>query len=162
MRIGWNGGGNHTSLDAIRAEARRAADDGFAEVRVRGRLAIDAAPCPLLVAAAASTGRPAPRIVAGVPVCVTDDVAAAHALAAAKLGAYGALPAYRAMLAREGVTHPGDLLVAGSEAKVRNTLAEYAAAGTTDLRAGPLSASPGETERTRALLASLACAGGIS
>jgi hypothetical protein len=23
MRSGWNGGGNHTSLDAIRAEARR-------------------------------------------------------------------------------------------------------------------------------------------
>src|SRR5262245_12076456 len=30
MRIGWNGGGHHTSLSAIRAEARRAAADGFA------------------------------------------------------------------------------------------------------------------------------------
>ena len=30
MRVGWNGGGNHRSLDAIRAEARRAAEDGFA------------------------------------------------------------------------------------------------------------------------------------
>ena len=30
VRIGWNGGGHHTSLDAIRDEARRAADDGFA------------------------------------------------------------------------------------------------------------------------------------
>jgi hypothetical protein len=30
MRIGWNGGASHTSLDAIREEARRAAADGFA------------------------------------------------------------------------------------------------------------------------------------
>jgi hypothetical protein len=28
MRIGWNGGGNHTSLDALRAEARRAEPSG--------------------------------------------------------------------------------------------------------------------------------------
>jgi hypothetical protein len=30
MRIGWNGGGNHTRLETIRAAARRAAADGFA------------------------------------------------------------------------------------------------------------------------------------
>src|SRR5215471_6867216 len=30
MRIGWNGGGHHTSLAAIRAEAKRAAAEGFA------------------------------------------------------------------------------------------------------------------------------------
>ena len=239
MRIGWNGGGHHTSLAAIRAEARRAADDGFAsywlsqiagpdalvalavvgaetprielgtsivplygrhpyalaaqaltaqaasggrlvlgigpshqlvvenlfgesyarpftrtresllalrklmageavdlqgeELRARGRLAIEAAPPPLLVAAlgprmlelagreadgtvlwmvgpktvaqhiaprirdaAAKADRPAPRIVAGVPVCVTDDVAAARRFAVERLGSYGRLPAYRA------------------------------------------------------------------
>lgn len=305
MRIGWNGGGNHSSLDAIRAEARRAADDGFAsywlsqiagpdaltalavvgaevpgielgtsivplygrhvlvlaaqaltanaaaggrlvlgigpshqpavegmygesyarpftrtretltalralmrgeaidlqgeEVRVRGRLAIESPPAPVLIAAlgprmlelagraaegtvlwmvgpktvaahiaplirdaAAKADRPAPRIVAGVPVCVTDDVAAARAFAAQRLAVYGGLPAYRAMLEREGVTGPQDVLVAGSESQVRDALARYAAAGATDLRAGPLCPTPAEAERTRALLAGLACAGGSS
>jgi hypothetical protein len=30
MRIGWNGGGHHSSLDSIRDAARQASDDGFA------------------------------------------------------------------------------------------------------------------------------------
>jgi 5,10-methylenetetrahydromethanopterin reductase len=299
VRIGWNGGGGHTSLAAIRAEARRAADDGFAtywlsqvsgpdaltalavvggetpkielgtsivplygrhplvlaaqaltvqaasggrlvlgvgpshqvvveglfgeryarpftrtaealaalrpllagqaanvageEVVARGRLAIEAPPCPVLIAAlgprmlelagreadgtvlwmvgartvrehiaprirdaAAKADRPEPRIVAGVPVCVTDDAAAARRFAAAKLAPYGALPAYRAMLEREGVSAPEDLLLAGTEAEVRARIAAYASAGATDLRAAPLAATPAEHERTRALLAALA------
>jgi alkanesulfonate monooxygenase SsuD/methylene tetrahydromethanopterin reductase-like flavin-dependent oxidoreductase (luciferase family) len=117
---------------------------------------------PRIRDAAARAGRPEPRVVAGVPVCVTDDVAATRAFAAAKLGVYGGLPAYRAMLEREGVAHPENLLVAGSEAKVRDALAEYAAAGTTDLRAGPLCATPADAERTRVLLASLARGGGLA
>jgi len=305
VRIGWNGGGNHSSLAALRAEARRAEQDGFAsywlsqisgldaltalavvgaetsrielgtsivplygrhplvlaaqaltanaaaggrlalgvgpshqpviegmygesyakpftrtremltalraltrgealdlqgeEVRARGRLAIEAAAPPILVAAlgprmlelagreadgtvlwmvgpgtvrshiaprirdaAAKADRPEPRIVAGVAVCVTDDPAAARSFAGQKLAVYGALPAYRAMLEREGVTGPADLLVAGSESAVSDSLAGYAAAGATDLRAGALCATPQDAERTRALLASLARAGGVS
>jgi F420-dependent oxidoreductase-like protein len=304
MRIGWNGGGNHTSLDAIRAEARRAADDGFAsywlsqamgpdaltalavvgaetprielgtsivplygrhplvlaaqaltanaaaggrlvlgigpshqpvvegmfgesyarpftrtretlaalrglmrgeavdlqgeEVRVRGRVSVEAPPPPVLVAAlgprmlelagreadgtalwmvgprtlrahiaprirdaAAKADRPSPRILAGVAVCVSDDAAAARAFAAQRLGFYGALPAYRAMLEREKVSGPQDLLVTGSESQVRDALAAYAEAGATDLRAGALCATPAEAERTRALLSGLARSGGI-
>ena len=30
MRIGWNGGGHHTRLKAIREQAKRAVADGFA------------------------------------------------------------------------------------------------------------------------------------
>ena len=29
MRIGWNGGGHHHSLESIRADAKRAAEEGF-------------------------------------------------------------------------------------------------------------------------------------
>ena len=29
MRIGWNGGGHHTRLEAIREQAKRAVEDGF-------------------------------------------------------------------------------------------------------------------------------------
>ena len=87
---------------------------------------------------------------------MTDDVAAARRFAVERLGSYGRLPAYRAVLDREGVGGPEDILVAGNESQVRERLAAYAAAGTTDLRAAPLCATAEETERTRALLAGLA------
>ncbi len=298
MRIGWNGGGHHRSLEAIRDEARRAAEDGFAsfwlsqitgpdaltalaavaadapgielgtsivplygrhpiplaqqvltaqaatggrlvlgigpshkllvegmlgesyerpftrtremlralrgllaggavhvegeEFVARGQLAIEAPPCPILVAAlgprmlelagseadgttlwmvgartvsehiapriraaAAAAGRPAPRIVAGVPVCVSDAPDRARAFAAGQLKLYGQLPAYRAMLEREGVSGPEDLLVTGPEDSVLAQLAAYARAGATDLRVGLLCPTSEERERTRVSLRAL-------
>jgi F420-dependent oxidoreductase-like protein len=298
MRIGWNGGGHHTSLDAIRGAARRAAADGFAsfwlsqitgpdaltalvavaadapglelgtsivpvfgrhpiplaaqaltaqaaiggrlvlgigashqvvvegmlgeryaraftrtketllalkallagealsldgkEVVARGRLAIDAPACPILVAAlgekmlelagreadgvtlwmvgprtvaeyiaprvrdaAAGAGRGSPRILAGVPVCVTDAPHRARAFAAEQLKLYGTLPAYRATLTREGLDHPEGLLAVGSEDVVRERLLAFEAAGATDLRVNTLCPTPEDTERTHALLRAL-------
>jgi F420-dependent oxidoreductase-like protein len=298
VRIGWNGGGHHHSLDSIRDEARRAAADGFAsfwlsqitgpdaltalaavatdapgielgtsivpvygrhpmilaaqaltvqaatggrlvlgigashqvvvegmlgesyarsftrvketlravrglvagepvslegkEVVVRGRLTIQAPPCPILIAAlgekmlelagreaegvtlwmvgprtvadyvaprlqqaAAAANRPAPRILAGVPVCVTDDAERARAYAAEQLRTYGFLPAYRATLEREGLSGPEGLLAAGSEDAVREQLAKFEAAGVTDLRVNALCESPKDVERTRELLRAL-------
>ena len=163
------------------------------ELRARGRLALDAAPPPLLVAAlgprmlelagreadgtvlwmvgpttvgehiaprirdaAAKADRPAPRIVAGVPVCVTDDVAAARRFAVERLGDYGRLPAYRAMLDREGSPVRRTSWSRATSRGCASGSRRYAAAGTTDLRAAPLCATSEETERTRALLAALA------
>ena len=299
MRIGWNGGGHHHDLDAIREEARRAAEDGFSsfwlsqitgpdsltaiaaiaadapgielgtsivplygrhplalaqqaltaqaatggrlalglgpshkllvesvfgesyarpftrtkemlaaisglvrgeavsvdgeEIVARGQLGIDAPPPPILIAAlgpkmldlagreadgttlwmvgpktigahiaprireaASAAGRPEPRVLAGVPVCLTDDVDRARAHAAESLKMYGQLPAYRAMLDREGIAGPADLLVAGAEGEVRAGIAAFAAAGATDLRVAPLAPDAGEAEATRALLAAIA------
>jgi 5,10-methylenetetrahydromethanopterin reductase len=298
MRIGWNGGGHHRSLAAIRDEARRAVENGFAsfwlsqingpdaltalaavaadapgielgtsivplygrhaiplaqqaltaqaasggrlvlgigpshkllvegmlgdsydrpftrtrdmlralrgllageavhidsdEVVARGQLAIDAPPCPILVAAlgprmldlagreadgttlwmvgartvgehispriraaAAAAGRPDPRIVAGVPVCVSDAPDRARAFAAEQLKLYSQLPAYRAMLEREGVKGPEDLLLTGPEDSVREQLVAFARAGATDLRVGALCPTSEESERTRVLLRTL-------
>ena len=298
MRIGWNGGGHHRSLEAIRDEAARAAEDGFAsfwlsqitgpdaltalaavaadapgmelgtsivpiygrhpialaaqaltvqaatggrlvlgigpshklmvegmlgesyerpftrtremlgalrgllageaiavdgeEVVARGQLAIEAPPCPILIAAlgprmldlagreadgttlwmvgprtvaghitprireaAAAAGRPSPRILAGVPVCVTDTPDRARAFAAEQLKLYGQLPAYRAMLEREGVAGPEGILATGPEDAVREQIAAFEVAGATDLRLGTLCSTPEETERTRALLQTL-------
>ena len=295
MRIGWNGGGHHQSLDAIREQAVRAAQDGFQsfwlaqitgpdalaavapdapgielgtsivplygrhpiplaqhvlttqaatggrlvlgigpshkpmvegmlgasydrpltrtremlralrallsgesisldgeEVVARGQLAIDAPPCPILIAAlgprmlelagseadgttlwmvgprtvaqhiaprirdaAAAADRPSPRILAGVPVCVTDDPEGARALAAERLKFYGMLPAYRAMLDREGLAGPEGLLATGPEDAVCEQLAAFEAAGATDLRVGTMCRTPEEDERTRALLRKL-------
>jgi F420-dependent oxidoreductase-like protein len=115
---------------------------------------------PRIREAAAAAGRPSPRIVAGVPVCVTDAPERARAFAAARLKPYGQLPAYRAMLEREGASGPEDLLAAGSEDAVRERLAAFEAAGASDLRAGALCATEAEAERTRALLRTLARAGG--
>ena len=61
---------------------------------------------PTITRAAEASGRPAPRIGAGMPVCVTDDEAGARARAAQIFQIYGVLPSYRAMLDREGACRP--------------------------------------------------------
>ena len=61
---------------------------------------------PAISAAASAAGRPSPRIVCSLPVCVTGDPAAARASADKELAIYGQLPSYRAMLDREGAGRP--------------------------------------------------------
>ncbi|MCU1397025.1 MAG: putative F420-dependent oxidoreductase, partial [Acidimicrobiales bacterium] len=53
---------------------------------------------PTLTAAAEAAGRPTPRIISALPVCVTGDRPSALARAAALFQMYGFLPSYRAML----------------------------------------------------------------
>ncbi|MDQ2807580.1 MAG: LLM class F420-dependent oxidoreductase, partial [Chloroflexota bacterium] len=72
---------------------------------------------------------------------------------------YGVLPAYRAMLDREGVAGPGDIAVVGDEDTVTATLARLAALGVTDFQAVPFAVGPDKAAsaaRTYALLARLA------
>ena len=57
---------------------------------------------PTIGEAAAAAGRPEPEIVAGIPICVTDEVDAMRERAAKSFSMYGTLPSYRAMLDREG------------------------------------------------------------
>jgi 5,10-methylenetetrahydromethanopterin reductase len=90
---------------------------------------------PTITQAADAAGRPAPRIVAALPVAVTTNPDDAKALAAEQLGFYSALPSYRAMLDREGVEGPADLIVAGSEAQVETSLRDLADSGVTDFAA---------------------------
>lgn len=109
---------------------------------------------PTLTAAAESVGRDEPRVVALVPVRVTDDVAAARARAAQTLGMYGAMPSYRAMLDREGLTGAEDFAIIGAEDAVRDGLEAYRAAGVTDL--GVLVAADAiDRDRTREVVASV-------
>ena len=110
---------------------------------------------PAITAAAEAAGRPAPRIAAGLPICVTDDEAAARERAAKVFAIYGQLPSYRAMLDREGVAGPAELAIVGDEAHVTERLEEVAAAGCTELAAVGF-ATGEEAARTRALLQSLA------
>ena len=60
-----------------------------------------------LSAAAAAAGRPAPRVVGGVPIVLTNKAGCgAREKIAGALTMYGQLPSYRAMLDREGVGRP--------------------------------------------------------
>ena len=109
---------------------------------------------PAITGAAAAADRPAPRVVCGLPICVTDDVAAARERAARNFSIYGTLPSYRAMLDREGADGPADVAIVGSEEDVRAQVAHLGEVGTTDFMANEFGSSD-ERARTRELLRSL-------
>ncbi|WP_308250674.1 TIGR03564 family F420-dependent LLM class oxidoreductase [Nonomuraea rhizosphaerae] len=92
---------------------------------------------PAVTKAADSAGRPAPRVVAGLLVCVTDDVAGARERAAERFGLAGRVPEYRAVLDREGVDGPQDVVVAGDEEAVAAQLGRLAEAGVGECMAVP-------------------------
>jgi len=110
---------------------------------------------PTLRQAAADAGRPEPRIAVALPVCVTDDVAGARARAAQVFAVYDTLPSYKSMMNREGVDGPGGLAIVGTEAEVRDQIAELAAIGVTDFNAGVFTANPDELARTNSVLREL-------
>ena len=107
---------------------------------------------PRLTEAAEAAGRPAPRIIATLPVCVTDEVDAIRGLVTKLLANYGTLPSYRAMFDREGVEGPGELALVGDEAFVRGKIEELADAGVTDFAATEFTPTPADRTRTRELL----------
>ena len=111
---------------------------------------------PSIRAAAEAAGRPAPRVVAGLPVAVTDDPDEARRVAGKLFRGYGVLPSYRAMLDREGAAGPGEIAIVGDEAQVGAQLDALAAAGVTDLMAAPfpVGASEASLARTFAFLES--------
>jgi len=109
---------------------------------------------PTIRAAAQEAGRPDPRIVCILPVCVTDDPDGARVRAAKVFEIYGQLPSYRAMLDREGAQGPADVAIVGDEDTVASQIAALADCGVTDFVAGEF-AKGDERLRTRALLRSL-------
>lgn len=107
---------------------------------------------PTLRQAAADAGRPEPRVVCALPVSVTDDVDSARKRAAEVFAVYDTLPSYKTMMNREGVDGPGGLAIVGTEAEVRDQVANLQAIGVTDFNAGVFSADPEERARTAAVL----------
>lgn len=105
-------------------------------------------------AAAVEAGRheTAVRVVAALPVSVTDDVAGSRARAAEQFAMYGHLPSYRAMLDREGFAGPEDAAIIGDEAAVIDQIRGLAAAGVDEFVGAVFDASPDGRARTRALL----------
>ncbi|MEU4455655.1 LLM class flavin-dependent oxidoreductase, partial [Nocardioides sp. NPDC023903] len=90
---------------------------------------------PRITEAAAAAGRPAPRIVAGLPVCLCrpSEVDAARERANRILAEAETSPNYQRLLDRGGATSIGDICVAGDEEAIAAGLRRYAEAGATDL-----------------------------
>ena len=108
---------------------------------------------PTIAKAAEEAGRPAPRIVSGLPIALCKDPAAARARAAQEFAIYGQLPSYRAMLDREGAAGPADVAIAGDEKALDAGLRRLAEAGVTDFCAAVFEAEPGAAARTIEYLA---------
>ncbi|MEZ5229620.1 MAG: TIGR03564 family F420-dependent LLM class oxidoreductase [Acidimicrobiales bacterium] len=109
---------------------------------------------PTVHAAAEAMGRPEPRVMALIRLCVTDDIGPAYAQAQQVGAPYGVLPSYAAMLAKEGLTDAADLHLIGSWERVLDGLGEYAAAGVTDLRIEVVAPDLATRDTTRAAFAS--------
>ncbi len=116
---------------------------------------------PALNSAAEAAGRARPRVVVGLPVCVTDDIDSGKSRAARIYERYGQLPSYRAMLDREGATAPADVAIIGSESEVERQLAALESAGATDFCASIFGSSE-QRERGVNLLRSLGTHGRIA
>lgn len=95
--------------------------------------AIERHVAPKVCAAASAAGRQAPRIVAGLPVAVHDDIAEARAAAAAAATMYAGMANYQRILEIGGAASPVDAAIVGDEGSVRAQLQGLLDAGATDI-----------------------------
>ena len=110
---------------------------------------------PRITAAAETAGHAAPRIVAGLPICVTADAESAHAVVAEQFALYGGLPSYRAMLDLDGADGPADIAITGDETPVEAALRRLVDGGVTEFSAVIAAANPEDRRRTWELLKSM-------
>lgn len=106
----------------------------------------------------AAAGGPS-RIIAGLPVCVTDDVDAARSVAGKLFHGYGVLENYKRILRAGGITSPAEAAIVGNEASVAAQIDDLFSAGATDVWAGTFPVGDdrkASLSRTRALLRELA------
>lgn len=109
---------------------------------------------PVITEAAKTAGRPSPRVVCLLPVCITDEPDQARERATRVFAIYGQLPSYRAMLDREGAAGPADVAMVGDEDTVAAQVATLAEIGVTDFVGVEYTGGP-DGARTRAFLRSL-------
>jgi F420-dependent oxidoreductase-like protein len=118
---------------------------------------------PRITKAAVEAGRPAPRVIVGIPVavCPNDQVDDARACASQVFNQAGFSPNYQRLLDRGDATDAGDILATGDESAVIDRLRAFRDAGATDLSVRVLALGSGREarleskKRTLAFLASL-------
>jgi F420-dependent oxidoreductase-like protein len=122
---------------------------------------------PHITRAAEGAGRPAPRVVAGVPMCLCrdDEIDVAVDRTNRILAEAEVSPNYQRLLDHGDARTVGDILAAGSESTIEKRLRAFADAGVTDLsvRVVPIGDTRDERvasmERTRAFVTTLAAGG---
>lgn len=87
---------------------------------------------PAITKAADAAGRPAPRVIAGIPLSVTANEEAARASCAQVWEVYGRIYSYRKVIEAEGASGVADMAIVGDEASVRAQLKRLEAIGVTD------------------------------
>ena len=87
---------------------------------------------PAITKAAEAAGRPAPRVIAGIPLSVTANEEAARASCARVWEVYGRIYSYRKVIEAEGASGVADMAIVGDEASVRAQLKRLEAIGVTD------------------------------
>jgi F420-dependent oxidoreductase-like protein len=92
---------------------------------------------PLVRAAAERAGRPEPRVLASLPIALTNDDEAAAAWAVDEFGMYGRLPAYKAVLEREGLDSAAGIAIYGDEGTLIKAVDRVRDSGVTDLQITP-------------------------
>ena len=103
-----------------------------------GAATIESYVSPTIRAAADAAGRPDPRVVVCLPVCVTENPASARERLGAVIGGYRGIPSYEAMLEREGVADAVDVAIIGNADEVGAALTGLPSRGATDVAAIPL------------------------
>jgi F420-dependent oxidoreductase-like protein len=91
---------------------------------------------PQIREAAQAASRPPPRIVAGLPVAVHDDLDEARAAAGTMSAVYGDLPIYKRVMAEGDYDSVAELAIVGDESSVAAQLQSLVDAGATDVWAG--------------------------
>lgn len=118
---------------------------------------------PRITKAASNAGRPAPRVIAGVPVtlCASSETDAARAAAGEVLGHADFSPNYARLMERGDAADIGDIMAVGDESAITARLRSYRDAGVTDFAARiiGLGADPAarlaSRDRTREFLSTL-------
>jgi F420-dependent oxidoreductase-like protein len=163
QRSGADGGGGPAFGLVVAALAARslAASGELADGTITwmaNARAVESLIAPTIRKAAEAAGRPAPRIVVGLPVAVTDDEDAGREEAARTFAVYGTLPNYQRVLAAGGVSSPAEAALVGDEQRVGDAVGALFAAGATEVWAAPFPVGGDRSasrRRTRALLGDL-------
>jgi F420-dependent oxidoreductase-like protein len=124
-------------------------------------VAVESLIAPAIRAGAATADRPAPRVIVGLPVAVTDDESMGREAAARQFSVYGTLPNYQRVLAAGGVSSPAEAALVGDEQQVGDAISALFAAGATEVWAAPFPVGDDRSasrKRTMALLRELVAA----
>lgn len=109
---------------------------------------------PPLLEASAAARRPAPRIICGLPIALTDAKSGAREYVNQIWGGYASLPSYRRMLEAEGVRTPAEVALVGDESDLDGALQQLEDAGVTTFLGTLIDFEEGCAQRTLGFLGS--------